>query len=415
MTQDKKNNQSATEHKQAGEVLRKSDRKLRAALDATPFPIAVVDVEDNNILYWSHSALELFGHTAPTAPEWYEIAYPDPDYRREVIDRWKPFLKIAADKPGQPVNAGEYQVTCKDGSVRICELYATFLPDTLIVTFNDITERNQAEQELLQSKKRYQLLTENAADMIYKMSIPDGKYEYVSPAAETIFGYTPKEFYDSPILIRNTVHPDWRDYFAEQWEKLIAGEMPPTYEYQIIHRSGEVKWLNQRNFLVRDDAGAPVAIEGIVTDITERKQAEQELRQYERIVSTSKDMMALMDERYRFIAANKAYQETFQLTKRKLVGKTAAEVLGEDFFNSNIKPHADRCLSGEVVNFQNWTDLPAYGLRYIDISYSPYYDADNKISGYVVNGRDITERKQAEDDLKESHDRFKMIFDAAPT
>ena len=63
-----------------------------------------------------------------------------------MIARWEPKLAIARET-GQPVNTGEYQVTCRDGSVRVCELYASFLPDALVVVFNDITERKRAEAE----------------------------------------------------------------------------------------------------------------------------------------------------------------------------------------------------------------------------------------------------------------------------
>jgi len=125
---------------------------LESVIDATPFPIAVTDLQDDKVVFWSHSAIKLFGHTAPTTSEWYQIAYPDPDYRREVIERWKPFLEIARES-GQPFNTGEYRVTCKDGSEHICELYATFLPDNLIVTFNDITERKTLESQLRQAQK----------------------------------------------------------------------------------------------------------------------------------------------------------------------------------------------------------------------------------------------------------------------
>jgi PAS domain S-box-containing protein len=111
------------------------------------------------------------------------------------------------------------------------------------------------------------------------MSLPDGQYEYVSPASIEIFGYTPDVFYNSPTLIKDILHPDWRGYFAEEWEKLLAGEMPPTYEYQIICKSGHTKWLSQRNVLVRGKNNQPIAIEGIVTDITNRKHIEEQLRQ----------------------------------------------------------------------------------------------------------------------------------------
>lgn len=84
-----------TEHKQDEDFIHKSETKLRSILDATPFPVALVDLQDNKIHYWSHSALILFGLTAPTAEVWYQIAYPDPDYRQKVIEQWKTALENA--------------------------------------------------------------------------------------------------------------------------------------------------------------------------------------------------------------------------------------------------------------------------------------------------------------------------------
>jgi PAS domain S-box-containing protein len=94
---------------------------------------------------------------------------------------------------------------------------------------------------------------------------------------ETITGYTPQEIYQSSQFIAQVIHPDWKSYFAEAWQNLIHGEVPPYYEYQILHKSGEMRWLNERNVLIRDGNGNPVAMEGIVTDITDRKQAEEQV------------------------------------------------------------------------------------------------------------------------------------------
>lgn len=158
----------------------------------------------------------------------------------------------------------------------------------------DITERKQAEEELRQhkehleelvrmktaelmkSEERFRRLAENAIDVIYRKSIPDGKYEYMSPAALNVFGYSPEEFYSDPSLIKKIIHPDWASDYEKKWEKALHGDLPDTYEYQIIHRSGQVKWLNQRNVLVLNEIGQPVAIECIVTDVSEQKRVETE-------------------------------------------------------------------------------------------------------------------------------------------
>jgi PAS domain S-box-containing protein len=149
----------------------------------------------------------------------------------------------------------------------------------VIVQAIDLTDIQKIETKLQESLERFHRLAENSPDMIYRMSLPDGVYEYVSPAVEKILGYTPDEFYRSPLLIKQIIHPDWQDYLALEWKKLLSGEVSPIYEYQIMHKSGESRWVNQRNVLLKDDSGAPVAIEGIVTDITAHKDAEVELRQ----------------------------------------------------------------------------------------------------------------------------------------
>ena len=76
----------------------------------------------------------------------------------------------------------------------------------------------------------------NAQDMIYRMSIPEGRYEFVNEAALKITGYGPETFKKRPFLIREVLHPDWYSFFEAKWENLLAGRIDPAYEYQIIHR-----------------------------------------------------------------------------------------------------------------------------------------------------------------------------------
>ena len=139
--------QDITSKKSVEEELKKSEEKIKIVLDNSPFPIAVVDEKDQNIRFWSKSAIQLFGHNPKTSEEWYELAYPDPEYRQKVVERWKPFLETALASL-KAVNTGEYEVVCKNGTVKICEIHAQFIPGSLIVTLNDITERKKSEEQL---------------------------------------------------------------------------------------------------------------------------------------------------------------------------------------------------------------------------------------------------------------------------
>ena len=111
---------------------------------------------------------------------------------------------------------------------------------------------------------------------------------------------------------------------------------------------------------------------------------------------------------------NDSYERFTGDKREHFVGKKVSEHLGEDIFENIIKPYFDRCLQGEVINYQEWFEYPSLGKRFVDITYFPYRESGDQISGVIANTRDITERKRAEENLRESELRFQCMLSLVP-
>ncbi len=145
-----------------------------------------------------------------------------------------------------------------------------------VICFMVLRKTENLLKRLGESEGRFRRLAENAPDVIYRMALPSGQYEYMSPAAEAVLGRPAEDFYARPMLVKEIMHPDWHEYFAKEWENLLRGEISPTYEYKILNPEGEERWINQRNVLIKDKNNQVLAIEGVATDITDRKTWEEE-------------------------------------------------------------------------------------------------------------------------------------------
>ncbi|MGX6600889.1 response regulator [Micromonosporaceae bacterium Da 78-11] len=157
---------------------------------------------------------------------------------------------------------------------------------------HEATERRQrrrAEDALRESEERFRLLAEHAQDIIFRYRLePAAAMEYLSPAVESITGYRPEQFYQDPELIFRLVEPADRADLERSWRS----PQPGTLTIRWRRQAGDLAWIEQRASVITDAGGRPVAIEGILRDVTERALAEQgrdrleqQLRQSERLDS----------------------------------------------------------------------------------------------------------------------------------
>jgi PAS domain S-box-containing protein len=270
-----------TERKKAEEALKESEELFRAVSEYSHNAICIVN-EQGKITWANDQVLALGGYTREqifAAPSF--TAFVAPESSDWVLANFK---KFAAGEPYE--HHYQFTIIRADGEKRLCTKHMTDFSDrrgkrNLVISMLDVTEKAQAEEALQESESKLRRIADNAPDIIFRMSLPEGKYEYISPASLALTGYAPEEFYEDPGLVRTLIHPSWQEYFRMQWDALMAGSAPPSYEFQIIDRAGQARWLNQRNMLVTDNEGRTIAIEGIITDITRQKETERELRRNE--------------------------------------------------------------------------------------------------------------------------------------
>lgn len=117
----------------------------------------------------------------------------------------------------------------------------------------------------------YQQIIENSPDMIFRISLPDVIYDYVSPASGHILGITPQEIYSNSRIIHENVHPDWIDWYEIKWKQLINEESFQDLEYPFIHKIEGLRWLRQRFTPIKDTNNKINVIIGSISDITLNK------------------------------------------------------------------------------------------------------------------------------------------------
>ncbi len=202
-----------------------------------------------------------------------------------------------------------------------------------ILSLFTVTKAKSSEMQLVLSEKRYRRLTENARDMIFRYNCRGKRFEYVSPASEGLTGYPPWDFYNNRDILKGMVAPEWKEYGGQRWRKMVeSGEVAPVYEFRIITKSEESKWVHLHAVVVYDHEGILRDIEGIVTDITELKTA---LEDREKLIG---ELEVKNGELERFAYTISHELKTPLVTIRGFLGYLVKEALEGDFggFNKDI-------------------------------------------------------------------------------
>ncbi len=287
--------------------------------------------------------------------------------------------------------------------------------ENVLVMVRDIGDRKRSEAEkskaqaaLQESEARFQEIAHAIDQKFFIRCVRTGKFLYASPAYETLYGRSRQSLYDDPDSWMEAIHPDDQQRIRQSVRDQFNQDAI-TREFRIIRADGAIQWIYTHTKIIRDADGQPIKLVGLASDVTEQKQYEASLRQYERIVHATTDGVALFDANYQYKIVNQTYLDWYQRSAEELIGQPVGDVLGNDFFQAVMKDHLDRCLQGEIIHMETWSRPFLCPRRYFDVRYTPYREVDGTITGIVVVLRDLTDLKRALDTRQVSNDILSSV------
>jgi PAS domain S-box-containing protein len=329
-----------SDRKRAERALRESEERFRQIAALSPFPISIID-SDGRYLYLNKKFTEVFGYTPediPTGTDWFYKAYPDPEYRREVLSAWKCDL----GKSGAfECRLREFKVTCKDGTVRDIVFRPVAMDNgKRFITYEDLTERKQAEEALRESEQKYRTIFELAASSIMLVDKETGALVEFNKRAHENLGFTHEEFEQLKISDFEVI---------ESPEEVLSHSKKITkeggYRFETRHRtkSGEIRDVYVSSRAIAIDGKDYV--QSICRDITELKRTEATVATMFREIKKGHDdhLSVLNMLRLGIATLDQAGRVTFlNQTARHLIGKSLTAVLGSHWealfhFNAHDK------------------------------------------------------------------------------
>jgi PAS domain S-box-containing protein len=399
-----------TERKRAD----KSIRFQANLLDEVEQAVVATDL-DGNITYWNRFAEELYGWSAAEALGRYVVEVTPAQTTRgqasEIVrhlregNRW----------------SGEFLVQHKDHTPFTIMLTDWPLYDDkgtmvgIVGISSDITERKRAEDALRASEERYRDLVENARDIIYSYDLK-GNYTSVNKVVEQITGYTREEALK--LSLEQSVAPEYLETARQMIAAKLAGQKETVYDLEIIAKDGRRITVEINTRLVLQD-GVPLGIQGIARDVTERKRAEEALRQSEerfrRYFELGLIGMAITSPARGFIEVNDKMCEILGYERAELLQLTWEELTHPDDLAADLA-NFERILAAESDGYsidkrfigKDGGVIPAA------ISVSCVRRADRSVDYFIALLEDVTERKRAEQALRESRAHLYAILDNCP-
>jgi PAS domain S-box-containing protein len=419
--------EDVTERRAAETALEEHISMMEAILDKAADGICVChNIEDFpyvRFTQWNPRMTEITGYSISEINQtgWHQTVYTDDDTRQAAIDR------MARMRDGDDIRAEEWVITAKDGTERPVSISTSVVKEQdgrvhVLALMQDVTERKIVEDRLRNSERQYRMLAENISDVIWTMDL-NLKITYISPSVQRMHGWTCQEWlsfspgdYLTPMSLE-LVARTLREELTLQASGKLDPDRVTVLEVEQYRKDGTTFWTEITARFLYGDGQTPVGIIGTTRDITDRKKSEEQLKQEreftDAVIRSVPGLLYLYDESGRLVRWNTQHEE--------LTGYSAEEMRGMHVLDWFGKHEPDTALIAQRVQevmtkgrgeaeanliTKDGRAVPFYftGVR-LTIAGRPYFTGV---------GIDITERKKAEEALRQSEGTLRTLLQAAP-
>jgi PAS domain S-box-containing protein len=395
---------------EAARQLRESEEKYRSLIERANDGIVIL--QDGEVKFINQMMANILGYEVDEILNTPFVTYIAEHERRKIIDIYRRRQQGEAVPP-----IYESVLVQKDGTLKPVEF------NNGIITYNgriatqtyirDITERKAAQQALIESEQRYALAVEGVNEGIFDWNLESGKV-YFSNHYKAILGLEPDEMQNELSEWENRIHPDDRDRVLKANRDFIEGKVPVyNPEYRLLHSSGEYRWILARGVCLRHDNGKAYRMAGSHMDISDRRKAEELLREsearYRSIFNTAGDAIFLIDkESGRIVDVNQSAVRIYGYSTEELLQLHIDQLASEP--DDTIKI-LDRLNRFHFVPMRRSRRKDGQTVL-VEISAS-YFEMEGK-PFIIAIVHDITQRKRSEEELRRVNERLTLHFKETP-